>query len=267
MFAYANVFGDLVAEGGPEAVLRARSQNKSVLDLVAKDLGRLAAQVPASQKPKLDQHLAAIRQVGTQLASFPKTCARPTLAPLPEPMGDATADEATHDQVARESLDIIKMAFLCDITRVATFSFAHGNSGLRFINMLPGFTNNAGHHDISHEVDTDAQATIDKYYCDRVADLVLDMKNTPDGVGTSLLDNTLVVFFSECSIGIDHNIENMPVLFFGGKSLGHTGGRHIRVGHRYMNDVWTATANAFGAPITTFGDSAFSRGPVPDLFG
>jgi Protein of unknown function (DUF1552) len=265
-YAYSNVFGDLVTDLGPESVLRARAQNKSVLDLVAKDIGRLAARVPASQRPKLDQHLDAIRQVDAQLASFPKTCRGPALAALPGPSGEVSADEAAHVETIRQSFSVIKAALLCDVTRVATFSFAHGNSELRFQHILPGFTNNAGHHDISHETDPDAQAMIDRFYCEQVAELVLDLKNTPDGAGKSLLDNTLVVFFSEVSIGVDHNIQNMPLTFFGGSALGHVGGRHLRVGHRYMNDVWTATANAFGVPIENFGDAAFSTGPIGNLF-
>lgn len=266
-YAYSNVFGDLVTTSGPDAVARARAQNKSVLDLVAKDIGRLAAQVPASQRPKLDQHLEAIRQVDAQLASFPKTCRGPELSPLPEPSGDASADEAQHLETIRQSFSVIKAAFLCDVTRVATFTFAHGNSELRFMNILPDFTNNIGHHDISHETDPDSQAAIDRFYCERVAELVLDLKSTPDAAGKSLLDTTLVVLFSEVSTGADHGIQQMPVVFFGGSALGHTGGRHLRLGHRYMNDVWTATANAFGVPLAAFGDAAFASGPIANLFG
>ena len=91
------------------------------------------------------------------------------------------------------------------------------------------------------------------------------MKSIPDGAG-NLLDNTLVVFFNECSDGNSHGINDMPVVMFGGKSLKLNTGQHLRFNGRYMSDVWSAVAGAFGVPMK-FGDAAFSTGPVSGLFG
>ena len=41
----------------------------------------------------------------------------------------------------------------------------------------------------------------------------------------------------------------MPVIFFGGKSLGLKQGRWIDMQGRYMNDLWGATLAAFGVPL------------------
>jgi Protein of unknown function (DUF1552) len=274
--AFANVFGSLTPSGNqdPAALTRLRQQDKSVLDYLAKDMSRLYAQAPAAQRPKLDAHLAAIRSLEMDLAqggAAPgQSCSsKPTLTPLPDPTGDLSADEAQHEMVSRQQLQIIKAAFLCDVTRVATFSFAHGNSFIRFQKILKDFPNDsAGHHDISHEgsaVAISAQAAADKYYSERMAELLNDMKATPEGTGT-MLDNTLVVYFSEVSIGADHNHQNMPVLMFGAKSLGLNRSSHLKYGGRYMSDVWAATATAFGVPMQTFGDAQWNKGPAPDLF-
>ena len=97
---------------------------------------------------------------------------------------------------------------------------------------------------------------------------MLDMKNTPDVNGTSLLDNTLVVFFNECSNGADHALDDMPVLMFGAKALGLRRGSNLRFGgKRYMTDVWASVAGAFGAPIVRFGDPAWGSGALSGLFG
>jgi hypothetical protein len=91
------------------------------------------------------------------------------------------------------------------------------------------------------------------------------LKNTPDGAGT-LLDNTIIVYLNECNVGASHSIENIPLLMFGGKNLGLQRGRYMHFAGRYMNDVWASIATAMGVPSTTWGDTAFSKGPLPGLF-
>jgi hypothetical protein len=58
----------------------------------------------------------------------------------------------------------------------------------------------------------------------------------------------------------------MPVAMFGGKSLKLQTGQHLHFNNRYMNDVWSAVAAAFGSSIK-YGDSAFGTGAVAGLFG
>jgi hypothetical protein len=90
------------------------------------------------------------------------------------------------------------------------------------------------------------------------------MEAIPEGNG-SLLDNTLVVYFSECGYCVTHAIESMPVMLFGGKNLGLQTGQHLEFGGRYMNDVWSAVCGAFGLDAK-FGDPALTKGPVSGLF-
>jgi len=91
---------------------------------------------------------------------------------------------------------VIKTMFQCDLTRVASFHVRWGNSELSSPTSLRrpvcrqvlghGWQEDSktpeGHHDISHMGGTDPQDAIyiaDKFYCDIVANLLLDMKNTP----------------------------------------------------------------------------------------
>jgi hypothetical protein len=273
---FNNLFATAMSNASPAALERARLQNQGVLDFVQKDLARLRTLVPQSQLQKLDAHLGGLAQLQAKLvpraAGTPgaAACAGPAQLAIPDPTGDLTIDEAQHKVVAQNQLAIILAAFQCDITRVATFSFAHGNSALRFSKIIPGFTDTSGlgHHDLSH-VQTPAAsallAQIDQFYSQQLAAFLTQMKATPDGDGT-LLDHTLVVYLDEACIGWSHSIENMPVLMFGGKSLGLQGGRYLKFGMRYMSDVWAAVAGAFGVPMATFGDSTYSMGPVTGLF-
>ena len=257
--AVQNLFGSAMP-GGAAAIARQQQLNKSILDLVAKDLTALQKRVPSSQRPKLDSHLGAIQQLESQIAALgagTSTCTAPTVAPqlTMVPAGAPAGlriDAVEHQLVASEQLKAIKVAFQCDLIRVATFTFGHGNSDVQFANILPNFGTMTGHHDISHMTDQasfDRLAQIDTWYCQQVANFLLDLKNTPDGPGTSMLDNTLVAFISDVSVGNVHGWTQMPVAFFGGKSVGLQGGRNLDMKGQYMNDIWASTLHAFGVPL------------------
>jgi hypothetical protein len=269
---FSNLFQSSMANLPPDVLAKLKAQKMGVLDFIHKDLTRLQGTVPSSQKAKLDAHLAGIQALETKLnapvamAAAGTSCAAPPQAALPAPTADLTIDEAQHTAVSQNQLGIIASAFQCDLTRVATFTFAHGNSALRFSKIIPNFTNTGGHHDISHQGDQHQfHAMADQYYATRVAEFIQLLKNTPDGAGT-LLDNTIVVYLNEVNVGAVHSIENIPLLMFGGKNLGLQRGQFLHFGGRYMNDVWAAVATAMGVPSTTWGDTAFSKGPVPGLF-
>jgi hypothetical protein len=273
------LFGNIFAASMPglsaDDLARLRAQNKSILDFVSKDLARLRGLVPKSQLPKLDAHLDGLTSLEAKLTAPPMSsapgasCQGPMLAALPAQTGDLTIDEAQHQVVAQNQLAIILAAFQCDLTRAATFSFAHGNSALRFARIIPGFNDpgGTGHHDLSHVMTATAlHSQIDQWYSQQLATVLQALKSTPDGDGT-LLDHTLVIYFNECCYGWSHSIENMPILMFGAKNLKLQTGRHLQFGMRYMNDVWAAVATAMGVPMNTYGDTAFSTGAVSSLFG
>lgn len=270
---FSNLFGAAMPSLPPEALDRLRVQQKGVVDFVHKDLTRLRGQVPRSQLQKLDAHLAGIIQLEGRLAPRAagdpggSACKGPTQVAMPNPAADVSIDEAQHKTLAQNQLAILLAAFQCDLTRVATFSFAHGNSALRFSKILPGITDGGGHHEISHNQGaTGIHTQIETFYSQLMAEFIQNLKATPDGDGT-LLDHTLVVYLNECCFGFNHSINNMPLLMFGGKSLKLQTGRHLRFTGKYMNDVWTAVAGALGAQVPVFGDAAFNRGSVVGLFG
>lgn len=249
-------------------IARKLDQNKSVLDRVHADLTRLQGLIPASQKPKLDAHLSAIQGLEQALqgsATPGKMCTPPSQVAMPTPMNGATQAEAEHLALAQNHLSIIQTAFQCDLTRVATFTFAHGNSDLRFQKIDNKVDKGDGHHGVSHDTSAAAaQERIDQIYSEQLSIALQKWKATPEGNG-NLLDNTLVVFFNECAIGNTHSIERMPILLLGGKNVGLQTGQLINLNGAYMNDVWAAICGAFGTdPV--FGDQAFAKGPASSLF-
>jgi hypothetical protein len=298
--AFKNIFGSGMAGMDAAALARAQAQNKSVIDFISGDLNGLRPRLPKLAKDKVDQHLAAIRQLEMQLnGQGGRECKPPTLVPvdsmIPEgTAGDGSTDDgndARYHQAALDQFEIIKTSFQCDLTRVATLTFGWGNSGIRFKKVVPSLLPDLvmdaveGYHAVSHNTGMNphqGQYIIDKYFCTMTANLLADLANTPDAVGGgSLLDNTLVVFWNECSVGNAHDWRNMPVLLFGGKFLKLNGGRYhdfsAKSGGtgRYMSDVWTEVSKQWAGaegvtgydPLVKYGADQWNTGTMSEMFG
>jgi hypothetical protein len=281
--AFNNILGAVMVGGGrpvdPAIIARQQAQGKSVLDFVLGDLKRLKTQIPAAQNPKLDEHVGAIRLLEQRITSEPPPllagCIKPTLVPEPKRSGKGVSDdEAAHIAISTNMLAIIRCAFQCDVTRVASFTFADGNNGMRPKSYVPGasFSIEGEHHgDVSHGGDgADAvkgKVETDKLYGDLTAAALLEMDKVPEGdpaAKTTLLDNTLTFYFSECSIGDEHSTNDMPSLLFGGKFLNLNVGNYVtNPSPIYQNDVWTTLLNAWGVPLERYGDPKWCKGAGP----
>jgi hypothetical protein len=300
--AFKNYFmAGLMNMDGP-TIMRLQAQNKSVLDFAAAGLANLKAQVPQSQMSKVQAHLQAISDLEASILKTPAAgataCTPPTLMGGPISPNPSQLDQQTYP-IWGQQKEIIKTMFQCDLTRVVSFTFGYGNSAIHFQNVLNdpalagkykdtqgnGINDSSGHHDISHNQgadSNDAQYIIDKYYCDRTAELLAEMSTTPDIGGGTLLDNTMVVFWSEASNGNAHGAVDMPVLLFGGKFLKMKGGSCLTLGSGsvaanatvnkppapYMSDFWVTLAQAWGyTSMTSYGDASWNTGPINGIFG
>jgi len=191
------------------------------------------------------------------------------LAPIPEMPGIAD-DDAKHKLASEQQMQLIRTAFECDLARVVSFTYGYGNSDLRIAHFAPGsgVTSVRGHHEISHDNDEAAKAAYEAFYNQTTAKLLLEMKSVQEGNGMSMLDNTLVVYFSECSRGADHSIPDIPVLLFGGKSLGLNTGSYLQYSEtRTFADLWVETFKALGYDKSQYGDAMWNNGSLSGLYG
>ena len=83
--------------------------------------------------------------------------------------------------------------------------------------------------------------------------------------GSSVLDNTVVVLWSETSEAHAH--EGIPVMLFGGRRLGLRGGRCLRYGGRPSNNLWATLAPLFGVTLDKFGGLEQAPVALPELLG
>jgi hypothetical protein len=131
---------------------------------------------------------------------------------------------------------------------------------------MPSYNHHAlSHQDLTSPGVAKPLAAIDRWFADRTAAFVTDLKTTTEGTGT-LLDNTLVMYTSEIADGT-HSHTNMPVVLFGGSGVHLKGGRFVREENRPMNDLWLAIAGMFGSPVKSLGAPEQSTGAISDLFG
>jgi hypothetical protein len=261
---YLRIFSTLVpASTGPDqkqALERALAEEKSVLDFIRADVGRLQQRLPAPQREKLDSHLDGLRELERTLDR--SAAGGPVALPgPPEPVEPNVS--VNHPKIVRQYFDLMKLALQMDVTRVITFMFASGNSTVSLGDFLPGYATGALHR-IAHAYKVAPLTAATRWYCGLVAGYINELAAIKEADGSSLLDNTLVPFFSE--VGQFHEHNDIPVVLFGGKKLGLVGGRCLTYPGRTPSDIWVDVARLYGVPMMTFGGPQLNNGPLPELF-
>ena len=289
--AYQRVFGTLMPGGAtPDnlaALERARAQKRSVLDFALEDLARLQALAPASQRPQLEMHASAIREVESEFDSTPfdpATCGMPT-APATISVSTRTdpyqgdhivpqRDDAVHSEIGSLHMAVIKAAFTCDLTRVITYQWSPGTNHVSFGDLWPPDPQLFKvHHTTSHDAGTADQAEfltrVEEFYAVRAANFIQSLAAVPEATGGgSVLDNTLIPYITEVAER-NHSWTRMPFLLFGGQSLGLIGNRRWDNGNggmRSSNDLWAAIAERLGMPGFTLGNNDLRTTPITGLF-
>jgi hypothetical protein len=253
--------------GADPALLRQQAERKSVLDAVTQSYSKLNPKLGATDKVKLDEHLSNIRDLEMRLTAtgtVGAACARPA-AP-------GTIDfkaNANFPMVGKLQMDLLVMAMACDLTRVGTIQWEQSVGNVRFTWVDPTITR--GHHDMSHD-GNDVTATIEAltkiniWYAGQLNYLIDSLKNAKEADGSSMLDNTLIVWVNELSRGNAHSHDHMPFVLAGGAGGALRTGRFLSypksVSH---NNMLVSCLNLMGLPDTTFGDPAFCTGPLAGL--
>ncbi|HEY3493942.1 MAG TPA: DUF1552 domain-containing protein [Polyangiaceae bacterium] len=316
---YNSYFKDVIPGGGdPGNAAAVLAQQKSVLDFMRSDLARLRTLVPSEQTVKLDVYADAVQQLESSLTDGgePPTgsCMQPAQPPSFEEAGGfdpnfpelfpsgavprgvdyyvaADPTKHPHQDLGRLQLALIRTAFACDYSRVATFMWSPGTNqvvfpgafgGAQMIDGQGGGVQLSSHHPPSHDTRpavVDWVAQVNKWYASQTAEALLEFAGQLDVDGNNLLDNTVVVFVTEVARAHDHDFRNAPWVVFGGANTRIDGGQYLKVsdgplsaltggnGNRPVNDVWLALAPIFGIDdLTALGpQGTMYTGPLPGL--
>ncbi len=238
-------------------------RRKSVLDFIGEDFRQVNTRVGAGDRSKLDAHLTALRDIESRLSFVGKAgpaCTKP-IQTYPRDHNTNSAFPA----VGKLQMDMLAMAFACELTQVATLQWSSGASGTT--HTWAGA--NEPHHSLSHKTDAASVAQlqrIQQWYMTQLAYLgqALAIK---DSNGVSVLDNSVVLAGSEVGVGPTHTYLNMPYVLLGGAGGAIKTNRFIKYSNATHNDLFVSIMNATGIPATSFGDPKYSMGPLPGLAG
>lgn len=257
--AFERLFG---ASLSAEERAATRARRRSVLDFVRADLARVRAAGPREAQDKLDAHLEGLRRLELRLDALGEgTCGRDR-APRRLSAGELQAHER-FPELAELQSDVASLALACGVTRVVSLQLSNSVSDRR----IPGVNPNAGVHTLMHTGTNAERVLINRYFAGRVAALLGKLAAVTRPDGTSLLDETLVVWGSEMAVG-NHLRNPVPFVVAGGPRDGYFDQGKLlalRDPHR-TTQLLVSVAHAFGLErLTQLGDldDALSRGPLP----
>ena len=310
---FNRVFGGSLPTGTNTARLLA--QKLSVLDFMRADLARMQTLIPSTERDRLVAHASSIQRleasIRASIMSMPttNTCMRPTTPTdyQTTSMGQMTSSTVftrlggvdyfipnmptnhPHLDLGLNQLRLIKTAFACDLVRVATFMWSAGTNWVVFPGTFQGASIRGGlqsspHHPPSHSDPTGDTQTrdwlnqINQFYSAATATVLQEFATQPDIDGNMLIDNTVIVYFTEVARAWDHNQQNIPLIIFGGKNTRiRQGGTFLKVtggslpqqtggtGNRPFNDMWLALMPIFGVNMARLGATNQSTGPLAGI--
>ncbi len=270
--AWNSLFSGFVPDDAAAAAIQDFTQRKriSVLDLVTAKRERILSKVGAADKIRLGAHFDQLRALEQRIQAIPPPTTG-TCQPLPDPgdppgvggdnNGSGFDPNDPTNQIGQNTgfsgedvrtqvmVDLIHMAFVCDLTRTATLQITAFQSHMNVRAIVPTVQSLIGRSDVDiradihengHNGDPDNKGQLHvsgvlAWHLSFYARLLQKLKDTPEGAG-NVLDNTCLVFMPEAGHGTQlnddtspfatHSVEDM-VLLVGGRAGGLAPGRHI----------------------------------------
>ncbi len=221
-------FDRLFRVGGSGAGSASRRDDASVLDVVLDKAASLRRRGSARDRRKLDEYFESVRSVESRIqaamSSQPRWINEGDLGVV----RPAEGLPASHEEHVRLMLDILLLAFWTDTTRVATFMYGDAQTGRDF-SFLDGV--NGSFHAISHHRNEPERRamyeTIINWHVRQTAYFLHRMRSLDEG-GSSLLDNSMVMFGSSLRDGNVHDPSNLPLLLAGRAKGAIRPGRRLR---------------------------------------
>lgn len=243
--------------------------DRSVLSAISDERRALLASVGASDRIQLDQYFTSVRSLEQRLAvqlqrpAPAEACAVPK-SPEERPRS-ARIDVVNENN--KLMAELMAMALACNQTSV--FNVVH--SGSTSEAYLPGDT--ATYHLHTHDEGVDPKlgyqpisSQLATLCFQAFADFIRALDAVREGDGT-LLDNTLVMGFSESGYAKVHSIDNIPMFFAGGAGGKHKMGQHVAASGDPVSRVTLTAQQLVGLPVGEFGTGSMrTSNSLSELF-
>lgn len=266
---------------------KSTSADQSVIDLVYAEAKDLNKRLATDDRHKLDEYLTSVRSVEKRiefaearqrqealdlLNPGPSKLDLPTNLPAEGlPIWKITQpvhqDPERHAEYIRLMSDLFVLAFQTDTTRVATLAMGSDEA------MFPGVVTvgyerhchtlehqgNAGRVEDADPIAREACRQIHAFYTGVFAEMIRKMKTIDEGNGTTLLDNSMILYTSYMADG-GHGRDDYPALLLGKAGGTLKGGRQITYKDRTpVSNLYVEMLDRMGVNAEGFGESKTSK--------
>ncbi|NBD10242.1 MULTISPECIES: DUF1552 domain-containing protein [Corallococcus] len=255
--AFDRLFADFDPGATQAELAKRKAYGLSIIDTVRSDAKALEGKLGTTDRRKLDEYFTGVRELELRVNAMDGI--GPQCGAVAAPADTVDVREKT-----KAMLDLIVLAFQCDLTRTCTFML--GNARSERVYSFLGLSGE--HHAYSHhqraQANYDALAKIDKWEVEQFSYLLQRMKGVLEEGGT-LLDHSVAYFSSEIADGNMHEHKNLPILLAGRAGGAISPGRHVRYPGVPLANLYASLLTMLGVPTTTFGDDG--TGPLTGLDG
>jgi hypothetical protein len=257
-----------VAEVDPTETRIAREQG-AIVDLLQTDMERMRTRLGAEEYAKLDAHLEGLLALEQRLnvptgGSIQTVgCTLPDAPPESGGGGGFGGGFGGGDFQGEitQMMDIVAHSLACDVTRVASLQLSYGFSNVTHT----WLGHNSAHHTMSHDGQDRTQELqeIDNWYSQQFAYLLQKMDSIDEG-GSTLLDNTLVVWGRELGTTAHEFLRTPSVIAGGGRGALNTG-RFLDYDREPSAKLLVSIGQMMGLEIEGVGDIQDNSGPLVGL--
>jgi hypothetical protein len=233
----------------------------SVLDDLTEDLKKVSTLVSSEDRRLLDEHATFVREMEQELRG---QAVSQTNHKVPELEPGIKEQNDNIPRLSKMQIDLMVNSFAGDFSRIATLQYTNsvGQAKMHWLDV------DEGHHELSHEPDSNATAQdkltkINRWFCEQLAYLCQRLAETPEpGQPGCLLDNTLIVWTNELGKGNSHTLDDIPFVLVG-NGLDFAMGQSLKMGQVPHNRLLLSIAQGFGHPLAKFGNPDFcGDGPL-----
>jgi hypothetical protein len=250
---FERLFGDIDTSLPSDVRARRLRHRRSILDLVRERTTRLAGDLGASDRRKLDEYLSSIREIEQRIERAEQDPTGITPA-----IDKPTGIPVQYADYVNLMFDLQVIAFQTDSTRVVTMMMGREGS----MRTYPEIGVPDPHHPLTHHRGNpewiERVTKVNTLHMELFAGFVSKLKATADGDG-SLLDHSMIVYGSGLSDGNRHTHEDLPVLIVGRGGDFRPGTHIVYSQGTPMTNLYLTLLDRMGVHEETLGDST---GPI-----
>lgn len=231
---FERLFGTEDFRVDPATRTRRAQYRKSILDLVREDTQTLNSTLGQADRRKMDEYLTSVREIEQRI----QNAEREGHSVKPD-IEKPTGIPVVFGDYVTLMFDLMATALRTDQTRVATMMLAREGS----MRTYPEINIADSHHPLTHHRGVpefiEKVTQINTYHTTLFARFLNRLQTAKESDGSTLLDNSLVVYGSGLGDGNRHTHENLPILLAG------RGGGSVKSGRHIVYDAETPVTNLY----------------------